>query len=97
MNVITKPGLLKLAKKHPETLATLGLWYKAARKAEWRGLHEVRLDFPSADQIGGLLVFDILGNNYRLIAGANYSRQQLFIKELLTHGEYDRKGWMKWV
>ena len=96
VNVITKPGLLRLAKKHPETIPTLSLWHKAARKAEWRGLQEVRLDYPSTDQIGGLLIFDIMGNNYRLIVGVNWARQQLFVKELLTHGEYDRKGWMKW-
>jgi mRNA interferase HigB len=97
LNVISKPGLLKLAKKHPETLATLSLWYKAAKKAEWRGLHEVRREYPSADQVGGVLIFDVLGGHYRLIAAANYGRHQLFVKALLTHQEYDRKGWMKWV
>jgi mRNA interferase HigB len=95
--VIGKPGLLKLARKHPETLPTLSLWVKAARKAQWRGLHEVRRDYPSTDQVGGVLIFDVLGGNYRLIAAANYARQQLFVKALLTHQEYDRKGWMKWA
>jgi mRNA interferase HigB len=95
--VIGKPGLLKLARKHPETLPTLSLWVKAARKAQWRGLHEVRRDYPSTDQVGGVLIFDVLRGNYRLIAAANYARQQLFVKALLTHQEYDRKGWMKWA
>jgi mRNA interferase HigB len=97
VNVISKPGLLKLAKKHPETLPTLALWYKLAKKAEWRGLHQVRREYPSADQVGDVLIFDVLGNHYRLIATVNYARQQLFVKALLTHPEYDRKGWMKWV
>ena len=97
MNVISKPGLLRLAKKHPETLPTLHLWYKVAKKAEWHGLHQVRREYPSADQVGDVLIFDVLGNNYRLIATVNYARQQLFVKALLTHPEYDRKGWMKWV
>lgn len=97
MNVISKPGLLKLAQKHPETLTVLAFWYKVARKADWHGLHEVRREHPSADQVGSVLIFDILGGNYRLIATANYARQQLFVKALLTHWEYERKGWMKWA
>jgi mRNA interferase HigB len=97
LNVISKPGLLELARKHPETIPTLTHWYKVAKKAEWRGLHEVRREFPSADQVGDALIFDVLGNKYRLIATVNYARKQLFVKALLAHREYDRKGWMKWV
>ena len=97
MNVISRPGLLNLAKKHPETLRTLSLWYKVARKSEWRGLHEVRRDFSSADQVGDVLIFDVLGGNFRLITRVNYGVQRIYIKALLSHGEYDRKEWMKWA
>jgi mRNA interferase HigB len=97
VNVMSRSGLLALARKHPETLGTVSVWYKTVRKASWHGLHEVRRDFPGADQVGDVLIFDILGGNYRLIVGVNYARQLLFIKALLTHGEYDRKGWMKWA
>ena len=97
MNVISKSGLLKLARKHPKTLATLTLWYKMAKKAEWRGLHQLRRDYPRANQVGAVLIFDILGNSYRLISTVNYARQLIFVKALLTHRDYDRKGWMKWV
>ena len=83
--------------KHPETVPALTVWYKVAKKAEWRGLHEVRRDYPSADQVGGVLIFDILGGNFRLITTVNYARQLIFVKALLKHGDYDRKGWMKWA
>jgi mRNA interferase HigB len=97
LNVISKPGLLKLAKKHPETLPTLTGWYKMAKKAEWRGLHEVRRDYPSADQVGDILIFDVLGNNYRLMTRVKYNAQRIYVKALLNHREYDRKEWMKWA
>jgi mRNA interferase HigB len=97
VNVISKPGLLKLARKHSETLATLTLWYKVARKAQWRGLHEVRRQYPSADQVGDVLIFDILGGNFRLITRPVYDRQRIYVKALLNHREYDRKEWMKWA
>ncbi len=97
MNVISRPGLLKLSKKHPEALPFLSLWYKVAKRAEWRGLHEVRRDYRSADQVGDVLIFDVLGGNFRLMTRVNYNVQRIYVKALLTHGEYDRKEWMKWA
>jgi len=95
--VISKLGLLKLARKRPETLSALTLWYKVVKKAQWRGLHEVRAQYPSADQVGHALIFDVLGGNYRLITRPIYDRQRIYVKALLNHGEYDRKEWMKWA
>jgi mRNA interferase HigB len=97
VNVISKPGLMKLVKKHRETAMWAAAWYKVAKRATWRGLHEVRNDYPSADQVGHVLIFDVMGGNYRLIARVNFEGQRLYVKDLLTHREYDRKEWMKWA
>lgn len=97
MNVISKRGLLSWARKHTEALSTLILWYKATKKAEWRGLHEVRKAYPSADQVGDVLIFNILGGNFRLITRVSYGMQRIYLKALLNHSEYDRKEWMKWA
>jgi mRNA interferase HigB len=97
VNVISKPGLLKLSKKHPETLRTLALWYKTVKRAQWKGLNEVRRDYPSADQVGNVLIFNVLGGNYRLIVRVTYTGQRIYVKALMTHREYDRKEWMKWA
>ena len=97
MHVISKRGLLALAARHPETLASLTIWHERARRATWRGLIEVRRDFPSADQVGDVLIFNVMGGNYRLIATAAYHAQRIYVKALLTHREYERKEWMKWA
>jgi mRNA interferase HigB len=97
VNVNSKRGLLKLAKKHPETMKELTEWYKTAHKAEWARLEDVRKNFASADQIGDVLVFDIRHNDYRLIATVDYPTKRIFVKALLSHKEYDRKEWMKWA
>ena len=97
MNVISGRGLAKLAKKHPAALEELGEWYKAARKAEWTRLEDVRRDFRSADQIGEALVFDISRNDFRLITTVDYPTKRIFVKALMNHKEYDRKEWMKWA
>ena len=86
-----------MSNKHPETVRILALWYKTVKKAAWRGLNEVRKDYPSADQVGNVLIFNVLGGNYRLIVRVTYPGQRIYIKALLTHREYDRKEWMKWA
>ena len=97
MNVISKAGLMEQAARHPETMAVLQDFYRTARKSSWRGLHDVRQQFPSADQVRSVLIFNVLGGNYRLITTVNYTWQTIFVKALLTHKEYDRKEWMKWA
>ena len=97
MNVISKRGLMERAAKHAETVTALDRFYNVARTARWHGLHDVRRQYSSADQVGKVLIFDVLGGNYRLIATVDYPTQRLFVKALLTHQEYDRKGWLKWA
>ena len=53
--------------------------------------------YPSADQVGGCLVFDACGNRYRLIVGVVYADETkggtLFVKQFLTHAQYDKGKW----
>ena len=65
--------------------------------AEWRSLEEVRQSFPSADMVGDLAIFNIRGNNYRLIVRMVFRSQRIYIKEFLTHAEYDKERWKKWL
>jgi mRNA interferase HigB len=97
VTVVAKAELVAQAKKHAGALEPLMAWYAVASRAEWRGLHQVRRDFPSADQIGNVLVFNVKGNTYRLIVRVDYPKQELYVKVLLTHAEYDKRGWMKWA
>jgi mRNA interferase HigB len=64
-----------------------------AKKAQWRSLAEVRQTYPHADLVGRYTVFNIKGNHYRLIAEINYRFQQILIRAILTHADYDRDKW----
>ena len=46
--------------------------------------------FPNADKVGKLTVFNIGGNNVRLIAAIYYNRQKTYTRAVLTHDEYDQ-------
>jgi mRNA interferase HigB len=56
---------------------------------------ELKNWFNSADVVSPYTVFDISGNNYRLIAVVVYKAQACTITEILTHKEYDKGGWKK--
>ena len=96
--MISRRGLSTLlAGKSGELVREVLQWYRVARASDWRSLDDVRRLFPSADQVGAVLIFDIRHNRYRLIVSAAYPRQRLYVKALLTHKEYERKEWMKWA
>ena len=69
----------------------LEAWYKLVSKARWASSAELKEQLRSASIISAQrVVFNIKGNDYRLIAGVNYQRQSIFIKWIGTHAEYDQ-------
>jgi mRNA interferase HigB len=74
---------------------SLRAWYKVARLAMWRDFSDLRRSFPSADQVGRLVVFNIAGNRYRLVAKVDFRRQKVFIRKVMTHEEYDGDEWKR--
>ena len=55
------------------------------------------MQYPAADQVGDVVIFNIRHNRYRLITYAVFPKQKLYVKALLTHAEYDRGEWKRWV
>jgi mRNA interferase HigB len=93
VHVITRRKLLDAAGRHPELSQPLDIWYRIAKKAQWKNLIEVRRAFPTADAVGRFTVFNIKGNAYRLITEINYSAGRIFLRHVLTHAEYSKGGW----
>ena len=92
MHVISRKRLLEAANKHAGMGAPLDAWYRIAKKAKWKNLAEVRRVFPSADAMWKFTVFNIKGNAYRLITEINYRTGRIFVRNVLTHAEYDNGG-----
>jgi mRNA interferase HigB len=69
----------------------LDSWYDAVMKAEWKNSAELKAQFGSASIVSSeRVVFNIKGNNYRLIVRVNYDYQAVRILWLGTHREYDK-------
>lgn len=90
MHVLAKPALIAFWEKHPDAESALQAWY---RTMEGEDFADLRATFASADYVGGLTVFNIGGNKYRLVAVIHYNRRKVFIRSVLTHAEYDRGIW----
>ncbi|HKB68054.1 MAG TPA: type II toxin-antitoxin system HigB family toxin [Pyrinomonadaceae bacterium] len=93
MHVITRKRLNEFAEKYPETRTALANWYYSVRNNDFSSLPNLKLMFPTADQVGKLTVFNVGGNKVRLIAAIHYNRKRIYIRAVLTHDEYDRGKW----
>ena len=93
MHVISRRALLEFAQEHPDAAGPLHAWYRIVDRTQFLSFQELRKTFPSADLVDSLIVFNIEGNKYRLVAGVHFNRQKLYIRRVLTHAEYDRGRW----
>jgi mRNA interferase HigB len=98
VNVVSMRGLGLILRGKPRDVSEeVATWFKCAMAARWDSIQDVRQCFPDADQVGQVLVFNIRHNRYRLIATVFYPGRTIYLKALLTHKEYDREEWKKWV
>jgi len=93
MRVVTNRRLAEFAAIHPDAGLPLQAWRKAIAEHEFSGFSSLRQLFGSVDKVGDLYVFDIGGNQYRLIAFLHAEHRIACIKHVLTHAEYDRGAW----
>jgi mRNA interferase HigB len=93
MHVITRKRLNDFAGRFPETKNALAEWYRQMKQNDFVSIIEVRKNFPSADKVGKLTVFNIGGNKIRLVAAIHYNRKKIYIRHVLTHKEYDEGNW----
>jgi mRNA interferase HigB len=89
--VISMKKLREFWAKYPKTAEPLSAWYRLVEKADWPGPTSVRNTYRSADPVGDeFVVFDICGNDYRLVVRVDYTHSTVYIWGVYTHAEYDR-------
>lgn len=93
MHVITRKRILEFGAVHPDSRPSLGAWYRVVSKSRFGSFAELRKTFPSADWVDKLVVFNIGGNKYRLVAAIHFNRGKVYLRAILTHEEYSRGGW----
>ncbi len=96
MNVFSRKALQIAARRHPEGANWLAGWYAVAKRARWTNLHDVRADFPAADQVERCLVFNAPQGRrliVRVVFADEHQNGTLFVKAYLTHARYDQSRW----
>lgn len=93
MHVISYRRLREYVATHADVQDVLNNWDRVASKAAWTNLIQVQEVFPKAEAVSNFTVFNIKGNNYRLIVSIDYEQQLIYIKYILTHAEYDKEQW----
>ena len=68
----------------------LRAWHTEAKKACWRGPHEIKGQYRSASFVGkDRVVFNICGNKYRLVVAVRYDLGIVFVRFIGSHRQYD--------
>jgi len=93
MHIITRKRLNDFGFLYPETETALRHWYRLTKTNDFNSFNELKAIFPHADQVGKLTVFNIGGNKFRLIAAIHYNSKKVYIRNILTHHDYDKSKW----
>jgi mRNA interferase HigB len=93
LHVISRRTLREFWDQYPDAQEPLNEWFKAASRATWQNIAEVKQMYSHADAAGECTIFNIRGNNYRLIVKIRYDKQTIYIRFVLTHVEYNKEKW----
>lgn len=97
MRIIAKSILTDYWNKHQKEKVSLENWYKVVQKADWSTSDEIRHTFNSVDPFRKnnrlYHIFNIGGNNTRVIVNIHFNTQIVYIRRVLTHAEYSKDKW----
>ena len=78
-------------KDQPALKAALDAWFDEARKARWSSTADVKRRYATASIVSSeRIVFNIKGNDYRLVVSVDFEKHIVWIKWLGSHRDYDR-------
>lgn len=77
--------------EYSDSEVALRAWYHDAKTAKWENSNELKKQYKSASIVGnGRVVFNIKGNDYRLVVAIDYEFEVIFIRFVGTHKQYDK-------
>ena len=91
MRVISFSMIREFIAKHTDADVPLRDWYKRTCRADWTCFADIKKTFNTADYVGNdRYVFDIKGNNYRIVAIVLFVNKKVYMRFVGTHEEYNR-------
>lgn len=91
MRIIALGTLRDFWREHADAEVPLRSWYAAASRVDWRSPADIKAAYRNASFVANnRIVFNIKGNEYRLVAAVHYNRGMMFIRFIGTHRDYDK-------
>ncbi len=91
VRVISRKALREFWQRHADSEVALRSWFKEAKEADWRVPSEIKQRYASASFLADdRVVFNIKGNEYRLVVAVRYDFGIVYIRFVGTHAEYDK-------
>lgn len=91
MRIFMHRTLVEYYKKHPDAKTALEDWFSKTEESDWNNFAEMKSMFSSVDSVGNRrYVFNIKGNDYRIVAIVLFVPKYVYIRFLGTHAEYDK-------
>ena len=90
-NIIARATLLFYCKKYPDAAIPLQEWYHELVKCSFKNFNELKRVYGSVSLVGDdRVVFNIMGNKYRLVVRIVFEYKTIQVKWFGTHSEYDK-------
>lgn len=91
MRVVSQKMLIDYFEAHPQAKTALSEWFEKTREANWRSFADVKKSFNSVDNVGNKrYVFNIKGNDFRLVVLIVFTPKTVYIRFVGTHEEYEK-------
>jgi mRNA interferase HigB len=91
MRVIALKALRLFWEQHPDARQALQAWYHDAKTATWKTPADIKSNYRNASFVGNnRVVFNVKGNQYRVVAAMRYDHGIVYIRFVGTHEEYDK-------
>jgi mRNA interferase HigB len=98
VRIIAEGTIREWAVKHARVGASLQQWVTVTRAAQWSSFVELRRALPASDMVTvssgrKVVVFNIGGNNFRLVCAVHFNSRMVFALRFMTHAEYTKDKW----
>jgi mRNA interferase HigB len=96
---VIKPGRIReFIAAQATAKSSLEGWLKVTQEASWASFPALRETYRSADLVTvasgrSVVVFNISGNQYRLITAIHFNTGKVFVLKFLSHAEYSKDRW----
>jgi mRNA interferase HigB len=91
MHIISRKRLIQYWQVHPDAERPLRAWFDDVEKAHWNTPSDIKRIYKNASILpNNRVVFNIKGNDYRLVILVEYRYGKVFIRFIGTHAEYDK-------